>query len=281
MDANTPSDDLERMLRDLARLEIHFHEWEPERRKAVEAYRDAIDALHKSALRRILAAAKADPAAMPAMRGAAEDAVVHAVLRYHELIKPSLGDRVEAALASVRPMLASHGGDVELLSVAPPAVEVRFTGACEGCAASTLTFHAGVRKAIEQTCPEITEVTLVPGSGGAFGFQSPFAAAAEGDWLAAGSVRDIPEDGIAVRALAGERVILFRSGEAVSCFRDACAHMGAEIHDGPVEGGVITCPRHGFRYDLRTGACLTAGDVRLQSHVVRLIDGRVEVRLVR
>ena len=48
-----------------------------------------------------------------------------------------------------------------------------------------------------------------------------------------------------------------------------------------VEDGIITCPHHGFRYDLGSGECLTAPEVQLQSHAVRVIGSRVEVRLAK
>jgi Fe-S cluster biogenesis protein NfuA len=75
-------------------------------------------------------------------------------------------------------MLESHGGDVELVSIAPPAVALRFTGSCDGCAASALTFHAGVKQAIEAACPEITEIRQVKGRATgtpSTAFASPFA----------------------------------------------------------------------------------------------------------
>ena len=75
-------------------------------------------------------------------------------------------------------MLAAHGGDVELVEVNPPAIAVRFLGACDGCAASALTFHAGVKQAVQTACPEITEIRHVKGAGGGNGgarFVSPFA----------------------------------------------------------------------------------------------------------
>ena len=68
-----------------------------------------------------------------------------------------------------------------------PSIEVRFLGACNGCPASTLTFHAGVKKAVEDACAEITEVVQAKGIGGGesgVNFVSPFALHAKGDWLA-------------------------------------------------------------------------------------------------
>ena len=79
--------------------------------------------------------------------------------------------------------------------------------------------------------------------------------------------------------LGGEKVLLSRRGKTVTCFQNACAHLGFPIHDGGVEDGIITCPHHGFRYDLASGECLTAPEVQLQPHAVRVIGARVEVRL--
>jgi nitrite reductase/ring-hydroxylating ferredoxin subunit/Fe-S cluster biogenesis protein NfuA len=283
--APVQQDDLSRLLEDIERLELIFETWDETPQRAVQAYRHAIEALHGEALCHLIGALKTDPAAAAALKRAAADETVYAVLRRHNIIKPSIAERVENALASVRPLLASHGGDVELVKVAPPAIQVRFTGACDGCAASALTFHAGVKKAVEDACPDITEIVQVKGMAGASGkganFVSPFALNTTGDWLLAGRLNEIPEGGIRAMSLDGEKLLLFRRGSLVSCFQDACAHLGFPIHDGEVEDDIIACPHHGFRYDLTTGECLTAPEVQLQPHAVRVIGNRVEVRLAR
>ena len=277
--------DLSKLLEDIERLEGIFANWDESPRLAARAYRTAIEALHGEALRRLVGALKNDAAAASAMRQAAADETVYAVLRRHNIIKPSVAERVENALAGVRPMLASHGGDVELVKVAPPTIEVRFTGACDGCAASALTFHAGVKKAVEEACPDISEIVQVKGhTGGAShgaNFTSPFALNATGDWCSAARLDEIPEGGVRALPINGQKLLLFRRGSVVSCFQNACAHLGFPIHDGEVEDGIIACPHHGFRYDLTTGECLTAPEVQLQPHAVRVIGSRVEVRLAR
>lgn len=279
----TQRDDLAGLLRDLEGLETIFATWDDDSRAAVEAYRRAIDALHREALARLIRALRSNPAAFAAMKTAATDEVVYAVLRHHELIKPSLNERIEAALANVRPLLASHGGDVRLLTVTPPSIEVQFTGACDGCGASTLTFHAGVKKAVQEACPEITDVVQVQGGGMGEGvrFISPFALGDEGEWLAACALRDIPEDVIHAKEIDGVPVVLCRRGNAVVCYQDACAHLGLPLHDGRIEQGVLRCRHHGFRYDLATGECRTAPELQLKAHAVRVIGDRVEVRLSR
>ena len=283
--APTPRNDLSKLLEDIERLEAIFGDWDETPRHAALAYRTAIEALQGEAIRRLVAGLKSDPAAAAAMRAVLGDEVVYAVLRRHNVVKPSIAERVETALQGVRPMLASHGGDVELVTVAPPAIEVRFTGSCDGCAASQLTFHAGVKKAVEDACPEITSIVQVKGralaEGAGANFISPFALNMTGDWRMAGRLDEIPEGGIRTLALNDEKLLLFRKGSIVSCFQNACAHLGFPITDGEVEDGMITCPHHGFRYDLATGECLTAPEVQLQPHAVRVIGNRVEVRLAR
>jgi nitrite reductase/ring-hydroxylating ferredoxin subunit/Fe-S cluster biogenesis protein NfuA len=283
--ATTQRIDLASLLGDIERLETIFETWDEAQRGAVDAYRRAIEALHGEALRRLVRTLKTDPGALAAMKNAVTDDVVYAVLRRHEILKASLSEQVEAALASVRPMLASHGGDVELIKVAPPAIEVRFTGACDGCSASALTFHAGVKKAVEEACPQITEIRQLKGLGGgaqdSTRFVSPFALGAQGDWISAGSLSQIPEGGVLATEIGGTEVLLARQGSIVTCFQNACAHLGLAIDGGDIDNGIITCPHHDFQYDLTNGECLTAPEVRLQAHAVRVIGQRVEVRLAR
>lgn len=277
--------DIAHLAGDIERLEMIFDGWDETPRGAAMAYGRAIEALNGEALRRLVSALKHDPAALQAMKSAVTDDVVYAVLRRHGIIKASLAERVETALEGVRPMLASHGGDVELVSVSPPSIEVRFTGSCDGCPASALTFHAGVKKAVEEACPEITEIVQVKSSaaispnGSSVRFVSPFANSVNGQWHYATRLSDIPDGGVKAQTLDGENILLSRRGSIVTCFQNACAHLGMMLDEGEIENGIITCPYHQFQYDLMSGECLTAPTVQLQPHAVRVVGTRVEVRL--
>ena len=48
---------------------------------------------------------------------------------------------------------------------------------------------------------------------------------------------------------------------------------------GEVKDGIITCSYHGFQYLLETGECLTAAEVQLKVHAVKVTGDRVQVRL--
>lgn len=286
-DTPTPAADapsLDRLLGDLRALEALAAGWDDAARMGARAQAEALDALNAEAFRRLIRALKGQPGFGAALAEAARDEVVYAVLRRHGILKPSLFERVEAALASVRPMLASHGGNAEVVAVEGARADIRFLGACDGCPASQLTFYAGVKEAIQDAVPEITDVRQVKGLGGGGAetvhFTSPFADTLGGAWIDALDLTHLSDGAVRFETVGGEAVIFARHGDAVSCFRNACAHMGLEMTGGAVSGGILTCPYHGFRYALDSGECLMAPEVQLHAHAVRVIGSRVQIRVV-
>ena len=71
-------------------------------------------------------------------------------------------EKVEQALAKVRPVLQADGGDVELVDVsAEGVVKVRLKGACGGCPMSQLTLKMGIERQLKKEVPGVTSVESV------------------------------------------------------------------------------------------------------------------------
>lgn len=71
-------------------------------------------------------------------------------------------DRIEAALADLRPFLKADGGDITLEEVTTDGIaRVRLHGACTNCAMSPMTMKAGVEEAIKRVAPHIKAVEAV------------------------------------------------------------------------------------------------------------------------
>jgi Fe-S cluster biogenesis protein NfuA len=87
----------------------------------------------------------------------AHDELISSLLLVHGLHPDDLETRVVRALEGVRPMLAGHGGDVELLEIdaAAGAVHLNLLGSCHGCPSSTVTLRMAVETAIAEAAPEI------------------------------------------------------------------------------------------------------------------------------
>ncbi len=90
------------------------------------------------------------------------DDLVASLLLVHGLHPESLARRVEGALAQVRPTLAAHAGDVELLGIDEEAgaVQIRLLGSCDGCPSSSVTLQLAVERAIVEAAPEIVRIDV-------------------------------------------------------------------------------------------------------------------------
>jgi Fe-S cluster biogenesis protein NfuA len=90
------------------------------------------------------------------------DELVSSLLVLHGLHPDDLAVRVEQALEEVRPYLAAHSGDVELIGVDDElsAVCIRLLGSCHGCPSSSITLKLAVEKAIMEAAPEVTRIVV-------------------------------------------------------------------------------------------------------------------------
>jgi len=70
-------------------------------------------------------------------------------------------EKIEAALAQVRPSLLADGGDVQLLDVNAGVVRVRLIGACGGCPMAGMTLRHGIERVLREQVPQVKEVIAV------------------------------------------------------------------------------------------------------------------------
>jgi Fe-S cluster biogenesis protein NfuA len=79
-----------------------------------------------------------------------------------EIVTPTLTERVEASLDSIRPYLIADGGNVKVLEIsADNLLKLEFVGNCGNCPMSTMTFKAGVEEAIKRAVPEIKSIEVI------------------------------------------------------------------------------------------------------------------------
>jgi nitrite reductase (NADH) small subunit len=73
------------------------------------------------------------------------------------------------------------------------------------------------------------------------------------DWHRLADVREVPP-GTAGEYVAGERIVaLFNVGGAFYALDGICPHQGGPLGKGSLSGCIVTCPWHGFQFDVTTG----------------------------
>lgn len=284
-EADTLTEDIAR----LGSLEKIIQGWDETQQRTVLALRNGWEAIYRECLRRLIRTVQNAPQGATGLREAAADPYVYAVLRTLGLVRPSLQERIEAALDSVRPGLEGHGGNVELVELRPPdTVVLRLLGSCHGCPSSSLTLSEGVEKAIREACPEICHIetvgrqhaATVPNGEGTEQRISPFAIGGRHPWLPALRLEDLPRNSLLARDVLSDALLFWRGPDGdVHCYRNACAHLGMPLDEGEIDpAGVLTCPHHGFQFALESGECLTIPEIQLEPWAVRMVDGEIQVR---
>lgn len=91
---------------------------------------------------------------------------------------------------------------------------------------------------------------------------------------------DAIDEGSAIEVVVEEQILaIFRDGGSLYALDGMCAHQGGPIAEGTVADGCVTCPWHGWQYELRTGIQTINRQPLQKTYQVREREGRVEVLL--
>jgi len=92
-------------------------------------------------------------------------------------------------------------------------------------------------------------------------------------------VEDVPPGEARVVEAGGRLVALFNVQGSFFAIDNACSHRGGPLGEGDVDGAVVTCPWHAWRWDVRTGANVNNPAVKLACFPVTVEDGAILVEL--
>jgi Fe-S cluster biogenesis protein NfuA len=119
----------------------------------------AVMEFHRSVLERVLdLTSQAGTQGRNLLQQFGRDPMISGLLVLYDLHPEDLQTRVARALDKVRPLLRSHGGDVELVNLGSDVVHLRLMGSCHGCASSTATLKNAVEEAMNEAAPEIATI---------------------------------------------------------------------------------------------------------------------------
>ena len=91
---------------------------------------------------------------------------------------------------------------------------------------------------------------------------------------------DVPEGTCKSFISEGRRVALYNVGGTFYATQDICLHKGGLLGKGTLDGPVVTCPLHGWRFNVTTGDCLTHAQTRkLRLYPTSVEGGTVAVEL--
>jgi 3-phenylpropionate/trans-cinnamate dioxygenase ferredoxin subunit len=102
------------------------------------------------------------------------------------------------------------------------------------------------------------------------------------DYVAVAQTNEIADPGSLLVEVDDRLVVLIHAAGHWYALDDVCTHDGGPLSDGPLDAaeGTIACPRHGAKFDIKTGAALTMPATKpTVSHEVKVEGSQVFVRL--
>jgi len=94
-----------------------------------------------------------------------------------------------------------------------------------------------------------------------------------GEYVKVATLAELPPGTAKTVEVRGTPVALYNVDGVVSATSNTCPHRGGPLGEGDLEAGVITCPWHGFQYEVATGRCLTNAALSVACHKAR-VDGQ-------
>lgn len=102
------------------------------------------------------------------------------------------------------------------------------------------------------------------------------------DFQAVANLSDVTDPGSLLVEIDDQLVVLIHAAGHYYALDDVCTHDGGPLSEGPLdaEEGSIACPRHGAKFDIKTGAALTMPATKpTRSHEVKIDGEQILVRL--
>jgi nitrite reductase/ring-hydroxylating ferredoxin subunit len=80
-----------------------------------------------------------------------------------------------------------------------------------------------------------------------------------------------------VTEVNGKTLAVFNVDGTFHTIDNICIHRGGPLGEGDLEGSVVTCPWHGWQYDVTTGACVTNPAAKVERYEMQVEGTDVKV----
>ena len=100
------------------------------------------------------------------------------------------------------------------------------------------------------------------------------------EYIPVAGMADLPTGERLFVEIDGQSIVVFNLAGGLFAIADVCSHDDGPVGDGELEGHEVICPRHGARFDIRTGKALALpAVVDIPAYQVRVVDGQIELGL--
>lgn len=90
---------------------------------------------------------------------------------------------------------------------------------------------------------------------------------------------EVPSMGKKLIQIAGQEILLVNLKGTIYAVENECPHQGAPMSGALLKDTYLSCPRHGYRFELKDGSCKEHPEYKLKTWPVRVEDNEIIVEL--
>ena len=95
-----------------------------------------------------------------------------------------------------------------------------------------------------------------------------------------GRAEEIPDGGSKVVEIKEHTIAIFNMQGKFFALNNTCPHQGGPLGEGYIEEeGIVSCPWHGWTFDVRTGVSPIDADLKVSCYPVRVEEGELIVEI--
>jgi len=83
-------------------------------------------------------------------------------------------------------------------------------------------------------------------------------------------ISDVPNFGKKVISVSGQEILLVNFKGVIHACENECPHQGSPLTAAIVKDNYVSCPRHGYRFNLMDGSCGDHPELSLKIYPVEL-----------
>lgn len=99
------------------------------------------------------------------------------------------------------------------------------------------------------------------------------------NYVEVASIEQLPPGTGTAVTIEGKDIALFNVDGTVYAIDDGCLHHGVSLGTSELDGKIVTCRGHGWKYDVTTGSTLSSPGYGVAAYAIKVVDGKIMVAL--
>ncbi len=99
------------------------------------------------------------------------------------------------------------------------------------------------------------------------------------DFITVAKIADLKPGQAKIILAGGQEIALFNVGGSFYATSNVCLHMAGPLGEGDLSDQVVSCPYHGWQYDVKTGECFTLPGMKIQTYPVQIMGEEVQISI--